>query len=95
MGGMGTFARSAVWLHAQESAARGSARNYLRHILLEAEYLNVEWQAMAGMRDRLIHDHFGVDYEIVWDVVQNHIITTDGLLGPMDPEFTPDAGDDS
>jgi uncharacterized protein with HEPN domain len=28
---------------------------------------------MAGMRDRLIHDCFGVDYELVWDVVQNRI----------------------
>jgi uncharacterized protein with HEPN domain len=25
------------------------------------------------MRDRLIHDYFGVDYDIVWDVVQNKI----------------------
>ena len=25
------------------------------------------------MRDRLIHDYFGVDYEIVWDVVENKI----------------------
>ena len=28
---------------------------------------------MAGMRDRVIHDYLGVDYEIVWDVVQNRI----------------------
>jgi uncharacterized protein with HEPN domain len=28
---------------------------------------------MAGMRDRLIHGYFGVDYAIVWDVVTTHI----------------------
>lgn len=28
---------------------------------------------MAGMRDRLIHAYFGVDYELVWDVITNKI----------------------
>ena len=28
---------------------------------------------MAGMRDRLIHNYFGVDYKLVWDVVQDHV----------------------
>ncbi|MDT7920274.1 MAG: DUF86 domain-containing protein [Meiothermus sp.] len=37
------------------------------------KYPHLEWRAMAGMRDRLIHGYFGVDYEIVWDVVTNKI----------------------
>jgi uncharacterized protein with HEPN domain len=36
-------------------------------------YSHLEWRAMAGMRDRLIHGYFGVDYDIVWDVVTTKI----------------------
>ena len=93
-------------------------REYLRHILVEAEYLlgasgrtdkarflqdetlrrafvrsleiigeaakkvpeefralhpKVEWRGMSRMRDRLIHGYFGVDYDLVWNVVETKV----------------------
>ncbi|MDN3586222.1 DUF86 domain-containing protein [Pedobacter aquatilis] len=30
---------------------------------------NIEWRKMSDTRNRLIHDYFGVDYDIVWDII--------------------------
>jgi len=34
---------------------------------------DVEWRAIAGMRDKLIHAYIEVDYYIVWEVVTSKI----------------------
>ncbi|MEW6350532.1 MAG: DUF86 domain-containing protein [Thermodesulfobacteriota bacterium] len=44
---------------------------------LRQKYPQVEWRALSGMRDRLIHAYFGVDYEIVWDVAVHKLPVLD------------------
>lgn len=40
---------------------------------IKYQWKDIEWKNMAGMRDKLIHDYFGINYSIVWDVVKNKI----------------------
>ena len=40
---------------------------------LKARYPAIAWRAIAGMRDKIIHAYFGVDYEIVWDAATNKL----------------------
>jgi len=34
---------------------------------------DILWKEMAGMRDKMIHEYFGVDLEIVWRTIKNRL----------------------
>ena len=50
----------------------GEATKRLSHSLKDA-HPDISWKPIAGMRDKLIHDYFGINLQLVWDVVERDL----------------------
>lgn len=37
------------------------------------KYCDVPWKSIAGTRDRLIHDYFGVNIDVVWSIINEDL----------------------
>ncbi|MFA4852686.1 MAG: DUF86 domain-containing protein [Bacteroidales bacterium] len=47
-------------------------------------YPEIEWKKLSGIRNRIIHEYFGVDNEIIWNIIQSKLgdfkISIDDIL---------------
>ncbi|MEK6728050.1 MAG: DUF86 domain-containing protein [Candidatus Omnitrophota bacterium] len=37
------------------------------------KYTDIEWKKLAGLRDKITHYYFGINWDIVWDVAKNKL----------------------
>jgi len=50
----------------------GEAANRIDPNFKEA-HPEIEWNRIRGFRNRIIHEYFGIDYEIVWTIVESYL----------------------
>jgi uncharacterized protein with HEPN domain len=40
---------------------------------IKKEHPKIPWKFMTGLRDKVIHGYFAINYDIVWDVIQHKL----------------------
>ncbi len=58
----------------------GEAAKNLPDSVIQA-YPGIPWRQIAGLRNRIVHDYFGVDLELIWKIVVSNIPTLLEALG--------------
>jgi uncharacterized protein with HEPN domain len=47
---------------------------------IRSQIPGIDWKRVAGLRDLLIHQYFGVDLEIVWEICQEKVPTLEAAV---------------
>lgn len=37
------------------------------------KHSEIEWKRIRGFRNRIVHDYFGIDYEIIWEIIETYL----------------------
>ena len=52
----------------------GEASNNIT-VQLRKQYSEIKWREIIGLRNILVHEYFGIDTKIIWDIIKNDVVT--------------------
>ena len=50
-----------------------------------AQHPEIEWRKIIGLRNRIVHDYFNIDIEIVWEIIQKDLPNLKSKLSLIRP----------
>lgn len=50
---------------------------------IKKKHSDIEWKKITGLRDILAHEYFGIDLEILWDIVKNKLPELKGKVSHL------------
>jgi len=80
--GIGGFSQGNLWrMRSFYETYRGHPKlaplvreiSWSHNVVIMEKYGDIEWKKLAGLRDKIIHFYFGVNWDIVWDVIKNRL----------------------
>ncbi len=50
---------------------------------LKGEYADVDWRGIAGFRNVLVHDYFGLNSVRIWEIIENDLPILENVINRM------------
>ncbi|MDR1342290.1 MAG: DUF86 domain-containing protein [Prevotellaceae bacterium] len=55
---------------------------------IKEQYPEVPWAEMYLLRNKISHEYFGIDYEIIWDIITNYLPTNREQIAKIAAKIT-------
>lgn len=55
---------------------------------IRSTHANIPWNEIIGMRNRLLHEYFGVDLDIIWQTIQDDLAPLETAIRTMLDELS-------
>ncbi len=56
---------------------------------IKQKNIDVNWHRLRGLRNRIVHDYMGIDYTIVWNIIQNDLDIFTGQIKSIIEKIEP------